>query len=117
VVDACSEPVTWSLAGCHSDQPDDAPENGWNGDGHTVDDCVMESDGRSFCVRSEREGTGPAAQAGRHYTVSVVASDACGNLSNELAVATIYVPHDQSPRERGCVDVTRVGCRELPCAP
>jgi hypothetical protein len=117
VVDACSEPVTWAIVGCSSDQPDDAPDGDVNGDGHTADDCVLGTDGSSFCVRSERAGSGPSAQAGRTYTVTVAATDACGNVSNDLALARIHVAHDRSPREAGCIDVTRTGCRDLPCAP
>jgi hypothetical protein len=117
VRDACSEPVTWSISRCDSDQPDDARERGWNGDGRTANDCVIESDGQTFCVRSERAGTGPTAQSGRHYTVAIVATDACGNVSNELPIAMIHVPHDHAPHDEGCIDVTHVGCRELPCSP
>jgi len=117
VRDACSEPVTWSIASCSSDQPDGGRDRRWNGDGRTADDCVVESDGHSFCVRSERAGTGPDAQDGRHYSIAIVVTDACGNVSNELPLATIHVPHDRSPRDPGCIDVTREGCRSLPCSP
>lgn len=92
--DACSGPVTWRIEGCASDQPDDG-----RGDGHTTDDCRVSPDGRSICVRAERQGGEPG---GRHYTVLVVAVDACGNESAPTGVGEIYVPHDQSPRERDC---------------
>ena len=116
VHDACSEPVTWRVAGCSSDQPDDAPESGsgWNGDGHTVDDCVVDPDGQGFCVRSERCGAGPTAQDGRHYGVSIVAVDACGNASAAVVIGSVHVPHDQSPMERnGCRNPTKDGQRIL----
>jgi len=117
VTDACSEPVTWAIVGCTSNQTDDAPEGDVNGDGHTIDDCVLDTDGRSFCVRSERAGSGPEAQAGRTYSVTVAARDACGNLSNDLTLARIHVAHDRSLHAEGCIDVTRTGCKTLPCTP
>lgn len=117
--DACSEPVTWRVSGCVSDQPDDAPErpvgDGWNGDGRTTQDCVVSPDGQTVHVRAERCGTGPTAQDGRHYGILVVAKDACGNESPEVVAGTVHVPHDQSPAARDCLDTTKVGCRELPC--
>jgi len=121
--DNCSEPVTWAFAGCTSDQPDDAPDlakPGWNGDGHTADDCVVSIDGDSVCVRAERAGTGPTAQDGRHYGLLIIATDACGNASDPVSIGQIWVPHDmdRAARPRGCLDTTRVGCRPneaVPC--
>ncbi len=119
VRDACSEPVSVRISGCVSDQPDDAPERRgsgeWNGDGHTVNDCVVSDDGQTVHVRSERCGAGPTAQDGRRYGIAVVAVDACGNESAPVLAGTIHVPHDQSPAARDCVNPTKVGCRELPC--
>lgn len=90
--DACSGPVTWRLAGCASDQP----ENDL-GDGNTAPDCEVAPDGSSFAVRAERQGTEPA---GRRYAVSVVATDACDNESAPTVIGFIRVPHDQRDRER-----------------
>lgn len=118
VSDNCSEPVSVELAGCVSDQPDDAPDTAsgtdWNGDGHTENDCVISPDGQTIYVRSERCGTGPTAQEGRHYSVLVIATDACGNSSAPVPAGTILVPHDQSPRSTGCRNPTRDGIREIP---
>ena len=115
VTDSCGT-ATYRVTGCVSDQPDDAPESGsdWNGDGHTVNDCIVGADGVLY-VRSERAGTGPTAQDGRHYGIGIVAVDECGNVSPTAVAGTIHVPHDQSPRERnGCLDPTKQGTRLLP---
>jgi hypothetical protein len=112
VTDNCSEPVTWVLSGCASDQPDDARDDdfpGWNGDGSTTRDCVADPAGEGFCVRSERCGAGPAAQDGRHYGVAVIATDACGNSSLPVEIGNIHVPHDQKPHEKECVKTTHEG--------
>ena len=123
VKDNCSEPVTWVFSGCASDQPDDAresdPTSPWNGDGHTTEDCVVLADGKGLCVRAERAGTGPTAQSGRHYGIAMIARDACGNESKPVVVGNIYVPHDQSPAEKSCIDSTHRGCRpnqSIPCS-
>jgi len=96
IVDDCDPAPTWRFAGCASDQCDEAPcpeHPGENGDGNTVNDCVI--DGDRLCVRSERAGTEPE---GRTYGIDILITDACGNES--LArIASIYVPHDQSPHE------------------
>ena len=114
--DTCGD-VAVSVVGCVSDQPDDAPESGadgWNGDGHTTDDCVLGSDGVLY-VRAERCGAGPTAQDGRHYGIQVVAVDQCGNASAPTIAGSIHVPHDQSPAERnGCLNPTRLGTRDIP---
>jgi hypothetical protein len=102
LADNCTGPVTFRVAGCSSDQCDEAPcaaHPGENGDGNTTDDCVVAPDGASFCARAERAGSGPDAQAGRHYTVTVVATDDCGNESAPIPAGAVYVPHDQSPHE------------------
>ena len=92
ITDNCSSPpFTWTFDGCASDQPDNA--NGV-GDGDTVNDCLVAPDRQSFCVRSERDGTVPG---GRHYGVTVMAVDACGNASGLMLVGYVYVPHDMSP--------------------
>ena len=102
LVDDCSEPVTFRLTGCSSDQPENDV-----GDGDFAPDCVVAADGLSFCVRAERQGTEPG---GRHYAVRAVATDACGNESAELVLGSVYVPHDQSPHE-DCIKTTEVGFR------
>ena len=80
------------------------------GDGDTINDCVISPDKQSFCVRAERQGTKPE---GRHYGVGLVAVDACGNKSDEAVVGYIYVPHDQSPAEKDCINTTKVGLKDL----
>lgn len=113
ITDNCDGPVEWRFAGCVSDQPDDAPDPalpGWNGDGETSDDCVVAANGEGICVRSERAGAGPgdhglpgpSAQDGRHYSVMVQASDACGNESPSVEIGRILVPHDRNPQTETC---------------
>ena len=58
------------------------------GDGHTVDDIVVDEDGKIW-LRAERSGTGD----GRVYTITYTATDAAGNTA--AAEATVTVPHDQ----------------------
>ena len=115
VSDDCSEPVEWRIVGCSSDQPDDAresdPDSPWNGDGRTIEDCIVSADGRTVFARAERAGSGPRAQEGRTYSLLVVAVDACGNESEAVPAGRIHVPHDQSPRERGCLDSTKLGLK------
>jgi hypothetical protein len=87
VRDACGGAVTWRIVDCASDQPDDG-----TGDGSTTDDCDVATDGLAACVRAERDGSSPA---GRTYALSIVATDACGNASAPVQVATVAVAHDQ----------------------
>lgn len=89
--DACSDPVTWRFADCASDQPANDI-----GDGNTEEDCILSPNGLSLLVRAERQGTQPL---GRHYGISVVATDACGNASDPTVIGRIYVPHEQSLHE------------------
>lgn len=56
----------------------DEPENG-QGDGNTLNDIVIASDGRSVMLRSETRGGGN----GRVYTVHHEVADASGNLTTE----------------------------------
>jgi hypothetical protein len=111
--DACSGPVAVQVVGCASDQPEDAPEpgSGLNGDGKTEDDCIVSPDGATLCARAERAGGGPSSEDGRTYSVLAVAVDQCGNASEIVPVATIQVPHDQSPAATGCLDPTKVGVK------
>ena len=108
-------PVELRFTGCVSDQPDDAresdPGSPFNGDGHTTEDCLILDGGRVVCARSERAGRGPAAQDGRHYGITVAASDSCGSTSGDVGIGFLHVPHDQGPHERPCFDPTKVGCR------
>jgi len=94
ITDDCSEPVSWRFVGCDSDQPEDG-----TGDGNTEADCVVGPDGRSFCVRAERQG---GRRTGRRYAVRIVAEDACGNESASARIGTIWVPHDGSGRPESC---------------
>jgi hypothetical protein len=85
---------------CTSDQPDDAPQGGGpNGDGNTVDDCVIEAGNEAFCARAERAGSD---SAGRRYAMDIEATDQCGNVSPATTMGHIYVPRDQSPAAEIC---------------
>ena len=74
------------FSGCQSDQADNGP-----GSGNTVNDCVVSPTGDGICVRAEREG---GDQRGRHYAVTLAATDVCGNASGNVLAGYIYVPHD-----------------------
>lgn len=88
VSDNCSATTpTWAFTSCSSSQPDDGP-----GDGHTFDDCILATDGQGLCARAERAGKDPS---GRRYFPSIVATDACGNVSSETGIGNIVVPHDR----------------------
>ncbi len=106
IADDCSPPIGWRFHGCASNQPDDARETDatspYNGDGHTVDDCIVAPDGSWFSVRAERAGTGPDAKDGRTYTVTIIATDACGNASAPTAIGAVRVSHDQRHHDTGC---------------
>jgi hypothetical protein len=95
VSDNCGRAVEWWFTGCASDEPEDGL-----GDGHSRPDCVVDSDGTSFCVRAERSGPRPE---GRRYAVSVAARDACGNQSGSAVIGNVLVPHDGDPRTRECL--------------
>lgn len=88
ITDACSEPVTWRFVGCASDQADDLA-----GTGDTAPDCTVAADGTSVCVRAERAGGIPE---GRTYALTIEATDACGNVSEAVAVGAVHVPHSAS---------------------
>ncbi|MFC2172790.1 IgGFc-binding protein [Acidobacteriota bacterium] len=100
IEDNCPGALTYDVE-CESDQCDDAPcpeHPGENGDGHTTQDCrwIYDQGTDRLCVRSERAGTDPE---GRHYTISLIVTDQCGNEGTSVEPMTIYVPHDQSPHE------------------
>ena len=63
------------------------PDNG-DDDGDTVDDIVIVDD-FNFLLRAERSGVG----TGRIYTITYVATDACGNETYQSA--TVFVPLNQ----------------------
>ncbi len=96
IEDSCSEPTSWSFAGCASDQADD---DVGAGDGNTTGDCVVAGDGAGFCVRAERQAAGGGAQNGRRYAVAVVAADACGNSSEAVVIGYVHVPHNAGGSE------------------
>jgi predicted extracellular nuclease len=72
-----------SLVSVTSNQPDDDL-----GDGRTANDIVI-VDGFSFMLRAERSGV----EGERVYTITYLATDACGNTTQ--ATATVRVPHDK----------------------
>ncbi|MBI5651263.1 MAG: lamin tail domain-containing protein [Chloroflexi bacterium] len=61
------------------------PDNGL-GDGDAPNDIVI-GNSFEFQLRAERSGTG----AGRTYTITYRATDACGNVTTKFA--TVFVPH------------------------
>jgi predicted extracellular nuclease len=75
---------TITLVSVTSNEPDDGL-----GDGDAPNDIVILND-YTFQLRAERAGTG----AGRVYTITYLATDACGNWTE--ASATVTVPHDMS---------------------
>jgi hypothetical protein len=89
VTDNCAElsPEDLVITRATSSEPDN--ENGV-GDGNTVDDVVVASDGGSVELSSERQGSG----SGRVYTVWLEAVDEWGNTTE--ASFEVLVPHSQS---------------------
>jgi hypothetical protein len=91
VEDACGC-VDSTIVDCASSEPEND-----TGDGNTVDDCVYDAVNDVLCVRAERKGNNrdaDRAHPGRDYTVTVVATDCCGNESAPELVFTVHVPHD-----------------------
>ncbi len=82
VSDASDPSVAATLVSVNSNEPDNAPGGA---DGSTVNDVVI-VDQDTFQLRAERSEVG----AGRLYTVTYSATDACGNTS--IATATVSVP-------------------------
>jgi uncharacterized protein len=71
---------TITLVSVTSNEPDNGED-----DGDTIDDIVILDD-FNFLLRAERSGTG----TGRIYTITYLATDACGNET--LQSATVTVP-------------------------
>jgi len=93
IFDSCAGTLT--LAQAHAavvsvscDEPQDVTGNG---DGFTLDDIMIASDGQSVQLRAERQG----ANNGRMYTITVEVEDPSGNKA--MAVCQVGVPHDQRP--------------------
>ncbi len=87
IVDDCSASIAWRVVSVVAGQPDDGL-----GDGSTAGDVRVADDGRSFCVRAERQG---GEGEGRSYLVFVTATDDCGNESEPVRVGRVLVPHDR----------------------
>ena len=97
VTDNCTAEPTWLFAACTSNQPDDAPDSGGvNGDGHTVNDCVLGQDADDVCARAERAGND---EEGRRYTLDIQAEDVCGNVSGPTTIGRLAVPQRKSPSQ------------------
>jgi hypothetical protein len=69
-----------------SSEPDDVKGGG---DGHTINDCLIEDDDQTVKVRAERQGKG----VGRTYTIEFKVTDASENTAT--GTLYIFVPHDQ----------------------
>ena len=80
--DNCAGTVTTSLSVSSNE-----PING-TGDGDTSPDWIIGTDGHSLQLRAERAGNGN----GRVYTITITATDACGNSSTQAV--TVVVAHD-----------------------
>jgi len=107
--DICDPDPQARVAGCSSNQPDDARDDlfpGANGDGHTFNDCAVAPDGLSMCLRSERLGTDPG---GRYYSAEIVVTDGCDN--DVATSASVHVPHDQSPSRKDCLSPDSPGTK------
>ena len=76
---------TVTLVSVTSNEPDEGL-----GDGDMPDDTVIVDD-YMFMLRAERSGLG----GGRIYTITYMATDACGNVT--YATATVTVPPDLRP--------------------
>ena len=90
--DPDGDPITWTVTGVTQDEP----TNGL-GDGDTAIDAVLGS-GDTLQVRAERSGLGD----GRVYRIAYTVTDGRGGSCT--SVATVGVPHDQSPAGIVAVD-------------
>ncbi|MFT3773637.1 MAG: hypothetical protein QM820_50325 [Minicystis sp.] len=92
VTDACGNTFdvgeVGSIVRVTSDEVEDAPGNGENGDGHTCDDMVITSS-HGVDLRSERDGTGDGRVYRIYFTVETAGGVASGSC-------TAVVPHDMS---------------------
>ncbi|HEX6188458.1 MAG TPA: choice-of-anchor Q domain-containing protein [Pyrinomonadaceae bacterium] len=75
------------ITGVSSDEAEDAAGGG---DGNTLNDIVIAGDCKSVQLRSERMGDGN----GRVYTITLMVTDASGNVST--ATVKVTVPHSQN---------------------
>lgn len=90
--DSDGDPLTWVVNGVTQDEP----TNGL-GDGDTAIDAVLGS-GNQLQVRAERSGLGD----GRVYRIAFTVTDGRGGQCT--GVATVGVPHNQSPSGRTPID-------------
>ena len=90
--DPDGDPITWTVTGVTQDEP----TNGL-GDGDTAIDAVLGT-GNTLQVRAERSGLGD----GRVYRITYTVDDGRGGSCT--SVATVGVPHDQSPAGIVAVD-------------
>jgi uncharacterized repeat protein (TIGR01451 family) len=90
--DADGDPLTWVVNGVTQDEP----TNGL-GDGDTPIDAVLGT-GNQLEVRAERSGLGD----GRVYRIAFTVTDGRGGSCT--GIATVGVPHDQSPTGRTPID-------------
>ncbi|HEX4825929.1 MAG TPA: choice-of-anchor tandem repeat GloVer-containing protein [Candidatus Polarisedimenticolaceae bacterium] len=79
--------VTYAFESCDSSQAEDQPGGA---DGITLRDCVYENE--ALHLRAERDGT--CSPKGRRYTMTMIATDACGN-SVTSSPFTVCVWHDK----------------------
>ncbi len=94
--DVCDPSPQINVVAVTSDQP---PSGG--GQGNQDPDILFGA--KSFCVRSERQGTD---SAGRHYSATIQAKDASGNTTTK--VLTVTVAHDQASAACPKVDPGRI---------
>jgi len=94
VTDNCDPEPSVEILGVTSDETT-ATQLGAGGGKRHCPDAVITTDGVQ--LRAERSGN----EDGRVYTITVLATDSCGNAT-ETAV-TVSVPHDQDPKTPGQV--------------
>ena len=96
--DSCGDVVV-EATGCASSQPEEVhqgrTDDGGNGDGRTLEDCVVSVDGAQFATRAERLG-GCGRDSRRVYGVLFTATDDCGNAAE--AGGLVVVEHDRSEK-------------------
>jgi hypothetical protein len=87
-IDACGGPVTVTLEGVSSSEPDDAPGTADGANPGDITGVDAGTDDTAFSLRAERSSLGP----GRTYTAVYLASDQYGHEAT--VEAQIAVPHD-----------------------